>query len=888
MTSQTVETYADDSAAVTPQQPSLIRSSLIMAAGTLLSRILGFVRAAMLVAAIGSIGGGVMAAFQTANTLPNMVFNILAAGVLDAVLVPQIVRALKRPDGTVFVNRLLTAAGLILFALTVVTMIGAPLLVMMTAASYSAEIRALSIAFSLICLPQIFFYGLYNLLGEVLNARGVFGPYTWAPVVNNVVGIAGLGVFLFMWGSHPTILPIADFTSPQFWVLAGSATLGVICQALVLVVPLRRAGVKLRLDFNFRETSFGSIPTVAMWTFGILAVSQIGIFSTSNLVAFADAWANEFQPDISALTSSSELVVGNAAYATAFMIFMVPQSLIAISLATALFTRLADAASSHDHVEVAKQFHIGVRSISTLNLLAAAILTAGAIPMMQMVLPAASPIIVESYAWVLQAMLPGVASIGLILMSQRVFFAYEDAKPAFMTGIVPNILQVIVGWSLFWVLPPAWWVVGAAVAEAVCRMSQGFISLFVARRANEHIDAGAMLQSFLRAFCAAIVAAGAGFVVMYLLGWHTTASSVPGRILVSFVHLSLVALVAIPVYWVVLRILSPAETREVGRMIVTRFPVPSAVRYFLVGAESIEPKAEDTHSLDVDVTPLIAENEGSMSDELPGASGEDVSSQSKMRSPFAPPANFSDADDDTAPTPRIPIERRSLRQKLSDSQEQGSALTTGGAHRLHQRYARPAVIFFAVFTLLAGLWAVRTATSPVNWNAPSLVIDRLEAQSKGQSDTSADKPTDDAPVVTAPKISSVEVISWRDDQGDNENHAIRMIDNDPATDWHSRQFEGSFGDDTGITIVVRLEKPAVVNEVSLQMHDKTSGGEIFLQRNAGNPRKGEILAKDAMNPQTVLKPGAPVELDSFVLRFGSVPQGPDDALWAWIYEIGVK
>ena len=173
---------ASDSRA--PRQTSLLKSSAIMASGTLVSRILGFVRTALLIIAIGEGAGSVSATFQVANTLPNTVYNILAAGVIDAVLVPQIVRALKSRSGDRYVSRLLTLAGLILFGVTIVMMVGSPLLVTLFASSYEGPARALTITFTLLCLPQIFFYGVYNLLGELLNARGMFGPYMWAPVLN--------------------------------------------------------------------------------------------------------------------------------------------------------------------------------------------------------------------------------------------------------------------------------------------------------------------------------------------------------------------------------------------------------------------------------------------------------------------------------------------------------------------------------------------------------------------------------------------------------------------------------------------------------------------------------------------------------------------------------
>ena len=159
----------------TPRR-SILRASALMASGTMVSRILGFIRNAMLIAAVGATAGGVGAAFQTANTLPNTVFNLLASGIFDAVLVPQIVGAIKRRhDGDTYVNRLLTLAGTLLFLVTFVTMVLAPVLVMITAAGYTEDIRNLAILFALLCLPQLFFYGLYNLLGELLNAREIFG-----------------------------------------------------------------------------------------------------------------------------------------------------------------------------------------------------------------------------------------------------------------------------------------------------------------------------------------------------------------------------------------------------------------------------------------------------------------------------------------------------------------------------------------------------------------------------------------------------------------------------------------------------------------------------------------------------------------------------------------
>ncbi|WP_022868877.1 murein biosynthesis integral membrane protein MurJ [Schaalia vaccimaxillae] len=555
---------------------SLLRASALMASGTMVSRILGFVRSAMLLAALGSAGGGVSAAFQTANTLPNTVFNLLASGILDAVLVPQIVMALKRKhDGQAYVNKLLTLAGTLLFGVTLITMVAAPLLVIITAAGYDAEIRGLAIAFALLCLPQLFFYGVYNLLGELLNARGVFGPYMWAPVVNNIVGIAGLGLFLGLWGRAEGRIEIADFSSAQFWVLAGSATLGVIAQALILVVPMRRAKISFKPDFHFKGTSFGSVSKVAGWTFATLGVSQVGVLSTNNLSALADAAAK----------ADNLVIAGILGYSTAFMIFMVPQSLITVSLTTAIFTRMAESVADEDDAGVASSYHLGVRTITSLTLPAAAILMAASVPMMQMAIPTeTNQTIVVAYAWILTALMPGVASTGMVLMSQRVFFAYEDVKPVFLMGIGPTILQVIVGWGMYALTDSAWWVVGAALGETVCRLTQGVIAVVWVARRNPLVDQGKLLHSYVLYFVAAVVAGTVGFGVLWLVGIQTVFTSTLVRFAVATVKVMCVAMVVALVYMMVLRVIGREESAQTIAPLLARLRVPNRLRSVLAAS----------------------------------------------------------------------------------------------------------------------------------------------------------------------------------------------------------------------------------------------------------------------------------------------------------------
>ena len=635
----------------TPRR-SILRASALMASGTMVSRILGFIRNAMLIAAVGATAGGVGAAFQTANTLPNTVFNLLASGIFDAVLVPQIVGAIKRRnDGDTYVNRLLTLAGTVLFVVTFITMVLAPLLVIITAAGYTEDIRSLAILFALLCLPQLFFYGLYNLLGELLNAREIFGPYMWAPVVNNVVGIAGLALFLGIWGGAPDGgIPADDLTGAQFWVLAGSATLGVICQALCLLWPMRRAGISFKLDFHFRGTSFGSMPRVAGWTFATLGVSQVGVLSTNNLAAMADGYIGRY--------GAQSGVVGILAYSTAFMIFMVPQSLITVSLTTAIFTRMAAAVADGDDKAVADSYHLGVRTITSLTLVAAAMLMAGSVPMMEIAMAAkgGDPAAVTAYALVLTSLMPGVASTGMVLMSQRVFFAYEDVKPVFLMGIGPTIIQVIVGWSMYAVTGAQWWVIAAALGETTCRLTQGVIAVVWVSRENRFVDRTGLLRSYVSFLAAAIVAGLVGFGVLALMGIHSETSSTLARMGIAAVKLTIVSAVTGLVYLLVLRFASPRESAAMMRPLLTRLRVPASVVNIL--AASSTPTANAT-AIMASTTP--AQTEESMAsrpeptgDENNLPSFDEVVATSPIPAPPASPSPAPDEDVSTIPAPAEP------------------------------------------------------------------------------------------------------------------------------------------------------------------------------------------------------------------------------------------
>ncbi|MFS0705398.1 murein biosynthesis integral membrane protein MurJ [Cellulomonas sp. 179-A 9B4 NHS] len=473
-----------------------------MASGTAVSRLLGFLRAMALAAAIGATGQAADA-FSVANKLPNVLFMLLAGGVLNAVLVPQVVRAYKRQAGQEYVDRLLSFGFALLAVLTVGLTLAAPPLVRLYADFASEAQLQLAITFAYWCIPQLFFYGAYALLGQVLNARQSFGPYMWAPVVNNVVSIVGFGVFIAVFGRDVTAA--ATWDAGRIAVLAGTATLGVVAQALVLVPFLRRAGVSYRWRWGLRGSGLGRAGTVATWTFVGLAIGLLGNLLVSRVASAAPG------------ASDDAYVAGNAAYDYAFTLFMLPHSLVTVSLLTALFTRLSTQAHDEDTAAVRGTLSSGLRVVGLFTVLAAAGLVVLAEPVTRLVLFSQPQGSVDAVAGVVAAMAVGLPAFGAWSMCQRVYYAYEDAR-----GMVPiqvAMVVVVVGGTLLGqaLLPSTAWVAGAGLSMSVSYVVGAVAALVLLRRRLRDVDARAVVRTHARALLAGLVAAGVGLLGLLAL-----------------------------------------------------------------------------------------------------------------------------------------------------------------------------------------------------------------------------------------------------------------------------------------------------------------------------------------------------------------------------------
>ena len=335
----------------------ILASSAVMATGTVFSRASGYLRNLLLAAAIGNELHADL--FNIGNTIPNMLYILLAGGVFNAVLVPQLVRAQKNdPDGgEAYTNRVITVAAIFLGVVTILLVLAAPLLMRLYLnGAYDdpglAAQRDSAIVFARYCLPQVFFYGMFVLLGQVLNARGRFGPMMWAPIANNAIAIVVLVLYLVWFGALDAGHGCAAYTSTQELVLGGGATLGIVAQVLILLPVLRAAGVRFRPRYDLRGSGLGHTFRLGVWTVLFVVVNQVAYTVVVRLASggTASSACDHLARHAHHATAHQAAAdaTGYTVYAAAFLFVMVPHAIVTVSLATAILPRLSAKAADGD------------------------------------------------------------------------------------------------------------------------------------------------------------------------------------------------------------------------------------------------------------------------------------------------------------------------------------------------------------------------------------------------------------------------------------------------------------------------------------------------------------------------------------------------------------
>ena len=477
----------------------LIGSSAVMAAGTVASRVTGVLRDVALTAALGFYV--VSDAYSLGNTMPNVLYILVIGGALNAVFIPQLVRKMKddADGGAAYADRLLTLAGVVLLAFSVLAVLLAPLLVDLYAtASYDDSQRALATAFARLCLPQIFFYGIYALFTQVLNSRGRFGAPMFAPILNNVIAIATFLFFLVIAGTAAAA--DGELTTDQILILGIGTTLGVAAQAFVLLPVLLRSGYRWRPRFDWRGHGLGKAGHLAVWTLLLVVINQAGYVVITRLATLANVNAS--------LDGSTP--AGLTTYQKAHLVFMLPHSVITVSIVTALLPALSRVA----HAGRLKQ--VGADVGGAMRLVAALIVPVGAVLMITgpgiarllFGYGAATPEQAELTGTITSVFMLGLVPFTLFYVLFRGFYAVEDTRTPFLVSLLMNIVALAVAIPLFYNVSGGAQI-GALAFGYVCGFWATFIVswILLARRLGG-LDSAATVRSLLRMLIAGFLAFG--------------------------------------------------------------------------------------------------------------------------------------------------------------------------------------------------------------------------------------------------------------------------------------------------------------------------------------------------------------------------------------------
>ncbi len=495
---------AAEQQALPPEQPgtSTTGQSAIMAAGSLVSRIIGFVRNAL----IGmTLGAGIGDAYTSAQFLPSQIYELLLGGILSSVLIPLLVRRRKAdPDGgQAYTQKLLTFAVVCLGIATVLVVVAAPLITLIqSGGGTTRDYRQLVTWFAYLILPIIFFTGLSALIGAVLNVRGHFAAPMWAPILNNLVVIATCGVFVLAFGTAKGLNP-GDMTPGRIAVIGGGTLLGMIVQAAGLLPALRKVGFTWNWRWDPRGLGLREIGGLAGWMLLYVGANQVAIFVVVNVLNRVSGKAN-----------ASVLAFNNV-----YLLTMMAHGIIGVSVMTALLPKMSAAAAEGRYADVSADLSRGIRLVATalapiavvygvLGVPIAVTLFQGGAYTDEMAFATGGVLVVAAFA---------VLPLSISYLCTYTFYSLQGNRTVAVINLPVVALRVAAYLVLFAVLPATLVAAGMTAGNAVSYVLSALISLAVLRRRIGRLNLASVAAALLKVLVAAAVAAGVGLLVVRLL-----------------------------------------------------------------------------------------------------------------------------------------------------------------------------------------------------------------------------------------------------------------------------------------------------------------------------------------------------------------------------------
>jgi len=424
---------------------NLAKSSAIMALGTVFSRATGFLRTIVLAAAIGTqlLGD----AYQTANMVPFMIYDLLIGGLLASVFVPFLVkrRKLDEDGGNRTEQRLVTLLLVGLLVITVVSVLIAEWFIRIYAGGFSGAQYDVSVIMARFLVLQIFFIGASGLAGAMLNARNKFGAPMWAPVLNNVVIIGICLWFLAVAGPGQSPEDLMQ-NQEQIALLGLGTVLGQVLQASVLIWALAAAGFRWRPRLDLRGSGLGEAAGAASWMMLYIVVAQVGALVSTNVATRAGAMASE----------AGSSGAGIAAYKFASMIFQLPYAIIAVSVITALLPRMSEHVAAGRKDQVRADFSRGFRLSSVLIVPVSVAMIVFAVPFCVMIYARGSTSVEDAatIGHILMVFCLVLVPFTLFQLQMRVFYALGDTRTPALVALPSEAAHAVTAFSLlFWMEP---------------------------------------------------------------------------------------------------------------------------------------------------------------------------------------------------------------------------------------------------------------------------------------------------------------------------------------------------------------------------------------------------------------------------------------------------
>ncbi|MDN0199329.1 murein biosynthesis integral membrane protein MurJ [Streptomyces sp. S.PNR 29] len=531
----------------------LLKSSAVMAAGTMVSRLTGFIRSALIVSALGV--GLLGDTFQVAYQLPTMIYILTVGGGLNSVFVPQLVRAMKEDEdgGEAYANRLLTLVMVALAALTALAWFGAPLLVRALSNPVASDPAAneVAITFTRYFLPSIFFMGIHVVMGQILNARGRFGAMMWTPVLNNIVIIVTLGMFIWVYGtSADSGMQVTNIPPAGQRLLGVGVLLGLVVQALAMIPYLRETGFRLRLRFDWKGHGLGKAAKLAKWTILFVLANQAGALVVTQLSTAAG-----IDSDVEG--------TGFAAYANAQLIWGLPQAIITVSLMAALLPRISRSAAEDDAGAVRDDISQGLRTTAVAIVPIAFGFVSLGIPMCTLIFGSSGTSEATNMGYMLMAFGLGLIPYSVQYVVLRAFYAYEDTRTPFYNTVIVAAVNAGASGLCYLLIPSRWAVVGMAASYGLAyAIGVGVAWRRLRKRLSGDLDGARVLRTYARLAIASVPAALLSGAACYGIG-HTLGQGVLG----SFAALLAGGAVLLAIFFVAARRMRIEELNSLVGMV---------------------------------------------------------------------------------------------------------------------------------------------------------------------------------------------------------------------------------------------------------------------------------------------------------------------------------